>query len=305
MDTVKRVPRIDQDSPQIVNHWLKIIEDRFNQYSGSIDPIASEVPEGQWVIFRNTTTNKTKFFSKWSGTLYSIVMDGTTYAPPTSGTSILKGNGAGGFSSAASGTDYAPATSGSSILSGNGSGAFSNVTVGSGLSFTGGTLSNTSSGTVTSVTASAPLTSSGGATPAISVANSTGTGTNLVTDTTPTILNPYLTGNVYIQIAAPTSKSAGATLTAAEILNGILQYTGAGAANFTTPTANQITSQFNISTNNSSIYWNIIATGAGAATVVAGTNVTLVGSMSVATATSGFFLIRRGGTAAVTIYRLS
>jgi hypothetical protein len=46
----------------------------------------------------------------------------------------------------------APATSGTSILYGNGTGGFSNVTVGSGLSFTGGTLSSSGgSGTVTSV----------------------------------------------------------------------------------------------------------------------------------------------------------
>ena len=46
----------------------------------------------------------------------------------------------------------APATSGTSILYGNGTGGFSNVTIGSGISFAGGTLSATGSGgTVTSV----------------------------------------------------------------------------------------------------------------------------------------------------------
>ncbi len=46
----------------------------------------------------------------------------------------------------------APATSGTSLLYGNGSGGFSNVTIGSGISFAGGTLSATGSGgTVTSV----------------------------------------------------------------------------------------------------------------------------------------------------------
>lgn len=40
----------------------------------------------------------------------------------------------------------APATSGTSILYGNGSGGFSNVTIGSGVNFTGGTLSATGSG---------------------------------------------------------------------------------------------------------------------------------------------------------------
>lgn len=48
----------------------------------------------------------------------------------------------------------APATSGTSILYGNGSGGLSNVTIGSGISFAGGTLSATGSGgTVTSVAA--------------------------------------------------------------------------------------------------------------------------------------------------------
>jgi len=63
----------------------------------------------------------------------------------TSITGVLKGNGT-AISAAASGTDYAPPTSGTSILYGNGSGGFSNVTIGSGVSFAGGTLSATGSG---------------------------------------------------------------------------------------------------------------------------------------------------------------
>lgn len=58
----------------------------------------------------------------------------------TTVTGLLKGNGT-AISAAASGTDYAPATSGTSILFGNGAGGFSNVTVGTGLTFAGGTLS--------------------------------------------------------------------------------------------------------------------------------------------------------------------
>jgi hypothetical protein len=45
----------------------------------------------------------------------------------TSGAAVLKGNGAGGCSNAASGTDFAPATSGSAILKANGSGGFANA----------------------------------------------------------------------------------------------------------------------------------------------------------------------------------
>jgi hypothetical protein len=67
-------------------------------------------------------------------------------------TGILKGNGT-AISAAVSGTDYAPATSGTSILYGNGAGGFNNVTVGTGLTFATGTLST--SGTVTT---NAPVT---------------------------------------------------------------------------------------------------------------------------------------------------
>jgi hypothetical protein len=75
----------------------------------------------------------------------------------TSITGILKGNGT-AISAATSGTDYAPATSGTSILYGNGSGGFSNVTVGSGLSFSAGTLAATTGAPSAPVTQTANFT---------------------------------------------------------------------------------------------------------------------------------------------------
>jgi hypothetical protein len=94
-------------------------------------------------------------------------------------TGLLKGNGT-AISAATSGTDYAPATSGTSILYGNGAGGFSNVTIGTGVAFAAGTLSATGSGgTVTSVTGTAPVVSSGGTTPAISMAAATNVGQRL------------------------------------------------------------------------------------------------------------------------------
>lgn len=75
----------------------------------------------------------------------------TTLATSLSGLAKLT---SGVVSTATSGTDYAPATSGTSILYGNGAGGFSNVTIGTGVSFAAGTLSATGSGgTVTSVAA--------------------------------------------------------------------------------------------------------------------------------------------------------
>ena len=108
----------------------------------------------------------------WNGVIW------VTYAPSTTGTSILKGNGTGGFNNAVAGVDFAPATSGNAILYGDGAGGFSSVSIGSGVTFAGGVLSATGSGgTVTSVTGTAPITSSGGNTPAISISQA-GVSTN-------------------------------------------------------------------------------------------------------------------------------
>ena len=57
-----------------------------------------------------------------------------------SSTGLIKRTGANTLAVAAAGTDYAAATSGTSILYGNGSGGFLNVTVGATLSFSAGTL---------------------------------------------------------------------------------------------------------------------------------------------------------------------
>jgi len=109
----------------------------------------------------------------------------------TTVTGLLKGNGT-AISAAISGTDYAPATSGNSIVYGNGFGGFSNVTVGSGLSFSSGTLAVTGAGTVTSVAATSPVASSGGTSPTISLNAGYG-------DT----LNPYAIKTANYVLAAP------------------------------------------------------------------------------------------------------
>lgn len=63
-----------------------------------------------------------------------------------SGTGLVKRTGTNTLAVAASSVDYAPATSGTAILYGNGTGGFANVTIGSGLTFSGGTLSATGGG---------------------------------------------------------------------------------------------------------------------------------------------------------------
>ena len=177
----------------------------------------------------------------------------------TSITGLLKGNGT-AISAAISSTDYAPATSGTSILYGNSSGGFSNVTIGSGVSFTTGTLSATGSGgTVTSVTGTAGrVSSTGGTTPVIDLvsgiasagttgsvslipvvtidtygrvtsittaANPQGTVTS-VTGTAPVVSSGGATPSISMP-AATTSVNGYLTSTDWNTFNGKLSYTGA------------------------------------------------------------------------------
>ena len=133
----------------------------------------------------NTTATPTAY-----GVAYGT---GTAYAFTAAGTAkqVLIAN-----TSAA--PTWSTLTSGTSILYGDGSGGFSNVTIGSGISFAAGTLSATGSGgTVTSVTGTSPVVSSGGTTPAISLAAAYG-------DT----LNPYAAKTANYVLAGPTTGAA-------------------------------------------------------------------------------------------------
>lgn len=105
-----------------------------------------------WTTFNNKGSGSVTSASVVSANGFAGTVATATTTPAitisTSITGVLKGNGT-AISAATSGTDYAPATSGSSILYGNGSGGFSNVTVGTGLSFATGTLSSTVTAGVT------------------------------------------------------------------------------------------------------------------------------------------------------------
>jgi len=150
-------------------------------------------------------------------------------------TGVLKGNGT-AISAAVSGTDYAPATSGTSILYGNGSGGFSNVTIGTGVSFAGGTLSATGAGgTVTSValsggttgltTSGGPITTSGTITLAgtLAVANG-GTGQTSYTD------GQLLIGNTSGNTLSKATLTAGSGITITNGAGTITIAAGGGAS---------------------------------------------------------------------------
>lgn len=130
----------------------------------------------------------------------------------------------------------APQTSGSSLLYGNGSGGFSNVSIGSGVSFSGGTLSATGSGgTVTSIGLSLPS--------IFSVSGSPVTGAGTLTAT----LNSE-TANTFF--AAPNGSAGTPTFRALVVADipTLNQNTTGTAASVTSATQSAITSIPNLAT---------------------------------------------------------
>jgi hypothetical protein len=103
---------------------------------------------------------------------------------------------------------------------------------------------------------------------------------------------------------APTSKAAAATLTAVELTNGIVQYTGA-TATLTLPTVADTELQVSSAKVNSSFDVNFINTGAGTLTIAVGTGWTLVGTVTSATLTSATWRARKTGDGSWSLYRIA
>jgi len=161
-----------------------------------------------------------------AGSFTSVVL-GTPLAVSYGGTGVKTATANYVFAGPTSGSAAAPTfralvtsdipalTSGASILYGNGSGGFSNVTIGSGVSFAGGTLSASGSGgTVTSVTGTAPIASSGGTTPAISITQASTSTNGYLSSTDWNTFNGKQPAGTYVTSVsgtAPVVSSGGTT----------------------------------------------------------------------------------------------
>jgi hypothetical protein len=105
--------------------------------------------------------------------------------------------------------------------------------------------------------------------------------------------------------SAPIAKTAAATLTPAELANGIITYTGA-AVNLTMPLGADLDAAFPSMKVNSSFDFFIINTGAtNAATVTANTGVTLVGVAAVAAVSACNWRVRKTADATYVAYRIA
>ena len=111
-------------------------------------------------------------------------------------------------------------------------------------------------------------------------------------------------GTIAYNQPTPTSKSAAATLTVAELQTGIIEYTGS-AATLTLPTGTLTEGGFVGIYTNMAFKWSVINTGSGACTIGAGTAHTIVGSATVAIGESALFASRRTAANTFVSYRLS
>jgi hypothetical protein len=105
---------------------------------------------------------------------------------------------------------------------------------------------------------------------------------------------------------APTALTAAATLTAAQLSNGLFTYTGA-AVDLTLPTVALLEADVSSAQKvNAAFEFGIINIGGtNAATVVVGTGWTIVGVAAVSANTSARFLARKTGTGTWTCYRIA
>ena len=199
----------------------------------------------------------------------SPVTSSGTIAVTTNLSGILKGNGT-GFTTATSGTDYAPATSGTSILYGNGSGGFSPVTVGSGLTFSGGTLTATGgggSGTVTSFSA-------GTLSPLFTTSVATATTTPALSFSLSNAAANTIFGNNASTTGAPAFSSVSSYLDTFGSSQGSLLYRGATGWTVLAPGTSGYVLQTNGAGSNPS--WTPVASGAAGANPTASVGLTAV-----------------------------
>jgi hypothetical protein len=64
---------IEDKNHTLVDGWLDTVSARLTVYSGVANPTASQVPNGQWIIYKNTTLNETRLWTNDNGTMKKSV----------------------------------------------------------------------------------------------------------------------------------------------------------------------------------------------------------------------------------------
>jgi len=122
--------------------------------------------------------------------------------------------------------------------------------------------------------------------------------------TSKSLTAPAITGAFTFSQPTPATCDATATLTAAQILTGIIT-SAAATVTATLPTGTLMDAAFTSLAVDQAWDWSIIKTGANSLTIAAGTGHTIVGRAIVATVTTGRFRTRKTATNTFVTYRIS
>jgi hypothetical protein len=112
-------------------------------------------------------------------------------------------------------------------------------------------------------------------------------------------------GALILQQGAPGALNATGTLTAALIAAGIVTSTSAAAVAATLSTGALLDTAFPEIAIGEAFEWSLINTGPNTVTVTASAGHTIVGTATVATVTSGYFMTRRTAANTWITYRMS
>jgi len=110
--------------------------------------------------------------------------------------------------------------------------------------------------------------------------------------------------NLYVQ-GTPTTYTAGATLTIADLENGLVIYNAAGANNLALPTAASVDAEISSAKVGSCFDLFLLCSGAGVGTITAGTGWTLVGVGTGVAGKGVMFRAVKTGDAAWSLYHMA
>ena len=105
--------------------------------------------------------------------------------------------------------------------------------------------------------------------------------------------------------ATPTTYTAGATLTVADLEAGLVVYNAGGANNLALPAATTVDAEISSAKVGSCFDIALLCSGAGAATITAGTGWTLVGSGAGVAGAGVMFRAVKTGDGTYSLYRIA
>lgn len=70
-------PRAERIVLPTSNEWLQAVTERFGVFHGAIDPTIDELPNNQWILFKNTGTGEVAFFFNDDGVVRKVTLSGT------------------------------------------------------------------------------------------------------------------------------------------------------------------------------------------------------------------------------------